>query len=142
MRAGVERMERFVAHPGPVIVAPRTVKIEAVSKVSTLQKLGIVARVARNQAGRSRTVSAVMSGVRTTVRSFTHSAHQLWLEVTGTLFLSIAAFGAVTTVREYMKYAAGHTTASHVGVAAGFTVTFGWFGVSSFWRTKRKSPRS
>jgi len=113
-----------------------------VSKVATLRKLGIVARVARDQAGRSRTLGAVLSGVRATARSFTSAAHQLWLEVTGTLFLSIAAFGAIALVREYMKYEAGRTTAGRVAVAIAFTLAFAWFGFTSFWRTKRKSPRS
>ncbi len=41
-----------------VIVAPEAVKIEAVSKVSTARKLGVVARVAAQQVKRSRTVQA------------------------------------------------------------------------------------
>jgi len=113
-----------------------------VSKLSTLRKLGVVARVARDQAGRSRTLSAIMSGVRTTLRSFWRAIHQLWLEVTGTLFLFIAAFGVIALVREYTKYQAGHTTASRVAVVACFTLTFAWFGLSSFWRVRRKSHRS
>src|SRR3984957_21292564 len=76
--------------PRCAIVSPRTVKIEAVSKGSTLRKLGVVARVAGQQAGRSRTVTAVMSGARATARSFGRAAHQLWLEVTGTVFLAMA----------------------------------------------------
>jgi len=124
------------------ILALRAVKIETVSKVSALRKLGIAARVARDQAGRSRTLSAILSAIRTTLRSFTHAAHQLWLEVTGTLFLAIAAFGAVAFVREYMKYEAGRTTGGRVAVAVAFTITFAWFGLTSFWKVRRKSPRS
>jgi len=126
---------------GPVILSPQAVKIEAVSKVSTLRKMGVVARVARDQAGRSRTLSAIMSGARTTLRSFWHAIHQLWLEVTGTLFLFIAAFGAIALFREYTKYQAGHTTASRLAVVVCFTVTFAWFGLSSFWRVRRKGQR-
>jgi hypothetical protein len=128
--------------PRCAIVSPRAVKIEAVSKVSTLRKLGVVARVAGQQAGRSRTLSAVMSGARTTARSFGHAAHQLWLEVTGTVFLAMALFGAAAAVREYMKYAAGHTTASRVAITVCFTLAFAWFGLSSFWKVKRKSQHS
>lgn len=111
------------------------------NKVSTLKTLSVVARVAGQQAGRSRTLSAIMSGVRATLRSFWHAMHQLWLEVTGTLFLSIAAFGAIALVREYTKYHAGQTTASRLAVVVCFTVTFAWFGLSSFWRVRRKSHR-
>lgn len=109
--------------------------------MSTLRKLGAVARVARNQAGRSRTVNAMMSGVRTTVSSFARAGHMLWLEVTGTLFLSIALFGAAALVREYMKYQARQATAGRVALIVAFTVTFAWFGVSSFWKVRRKSQR-
>jgi hypothetical protein len=124
-----------------VIVAPETVKIEAVSKVSAWRKLGVAARIAGDQAQRSRTVGALMSGVRTTVRSFGLAMHQLWLEVTGTLFLSIAFFGAVALVREYSKYHAGQTTAGRVAIAVAFTISFAWFGLSSFWKVRRKSQR-
>jgi hypothetical protein len=112
-----------------------------VNKVSALRKLGVVARVAGQQAGRSRTFSAVMSGVRTAARSFGLAAHQLWLEVTGTVFLAMAVFGGIAGVREYMKYAAGRAPAGRVAIAFCFTVAFAWFGLSSFWRVRRKSQR-
>jgi hypothetical protein len=111
-------------------------------KVSTWQKIGVVARVAGRQAGRSRIIRAIHGSVRTTVRSLTQILHQLWLEVTGTLFLTIAAFGAFAVVREYVKYEAGQTTASRLAVAMCFTLAFAWFGLTSFWRVRRKSQRS
>jgi len=77
--------------------------------------------------------------MRATARSFGHALHQLWLEVTGSVFLAIAVFGVVASVREYMKYSARQSTASHVAVAACFTVAFAWFGLSSFLRVRRKS---
>jgi len=124
-----------------VIVAPQAVKIEAVDKISALRKLGVVARVAGDQAGRSRTFNAVKSAVTTSLRSFGHAIHQLWLEVTGTVFLTMALFGAVTFIREYMKYSSGHTTVGRLAIAICFTLTFAWFGLTSFWRTRRKSQR-
>jgi hypothetical protein len=123
------------------IVAPEAVKIEAVSKVSALRKLGAVARVARQQAGRNRRLGAVMSGVRTTARSFGRAAHQLWLEVTGVVFLVMALSFAGASVKEYGKYHAGQASLARVAVAICFTVTFAWFGLSSFWRVRRKSQR-
>ena len=101
----------------------------------------MVAQVARDQAGRSRTLSAVLSGARATLRSFGRAIHQLWLEVTGTVFLSMALFGGVAFVREYMKYEAGHATSGRLAIAICFTLTFAWFGVSSFWKSRRKSQR-
>jgi len=67
--------------------------------------------------------------------------HLLWLEVTGALFLFIALAGGIAVFREYTKYTAGHTTAGRLAIAAGFTLAFAWFGVSSFWRVHRKSQR-
>jgi|HubBroStandDraft_5_1064220.scaffolds.fasta_scaffold13409_3 hypothetical protein len=128
----------FADHFRCVIVAPEAVKIEVVTQVSSLRKLGAFARVAADYAGRNRTVRAFMGAVTTTARSFAHAWHQLWLEVTGTVFLSIAVFGAAAMVREYTKYHAGQTTAGRVAVLICFTVVFAWFGLSSFWRVKRK----
>jgi hypothetical protein len=103
--------------------------------------LGVAAQVARDQAGRSRTLSAIMGAVRTTARSFARAMHQLWLEVTGTVFLAMAALGGIALIREYMKYEAGHTTAGRVAIVVCFTLAFAWFGLSSFWRVRRKSQR-
>jgi hypothetical protein len=138
MRTAPERFDSLLCCD---IVAPETAKIEAVIRVSTLRKLGTAARIAGDQAGRNRTIGAVMSGVRATLRSFGHAMHQLWLEVTGTLFLSIAFFGAFALAREYTKYHAGQTTASRLAIAVAFTVSFAWFGLSSFWKVRRKSQR-
>lgn len=133
--------ERCAATRAASFQSPGTAKIEAVSKVTTWQKLGVVARVAAQRAGRNRTLKAIKSAVQTTVRSFAHTLHQLWLEVTGTLFLAIAAFGAFALVREYVKYEAGHATVGRVAVATCFTLVFAWFGLTSFWRVRRKSQR-
>lgn len=131
---------------GCVIVAPKAVKIEAVSNVSTLRKLGVVTRVASKMAGqrvgRNRTLRAATGAVRTTARTFGRAANQLWLEVTGTVFLAMAAFGVTAGIREYVKYSAGHSPASHVAIAAGFTLAFAWFGLSSFWKARGKNRHS
>jgi hypothetical protein len=71
-------------------------------------------------------------------RAFGRVLHQLWLEVTGVVFLIMAfSFGAAT-VKEYGKYHAGQVGIGRVTIAICFTVTFGWFGVSSFWRVRKK----
>ena len=109
------------------------------SKVSTAQKLGVVARVARQQAKRSRMVRAVTGAVSTTARAFGKVLHQLWLEVTGLVFLVMAASGGAAAAHEYAKYQSGKAGFGRVIVAICFTVTFAWFGVSSFWRVRRKT---
>jgi len=133
--------ERFAAKQSPVIVALQAAKIEIVSKASTWRKVGVVARVAGQQAGRSRTVNAVWSAVRTTARSFGHAFHQLWLEVTGLIFLVMALGFGGAAFKEYGKYHAGHTGPGRAAIAACATVTFAWFGLTSFWRVRRKSQR-
>ena len=45
---------------------------------------------------------------RVTLRSFGRILHQLWLEVTGFVFLVLAAIGGVALNRELVKYQAGH----------------------------------
>jgi hypothetical protein len=119
-------------------VEREAVKIEAVSKVSTVQKLGVVARVAGQQVMRSRIARAAAGAVAATGRAFGKAAHQLWLEVAGLVFLVMAGAGAVEAAKEYGKYAAGRGGLRGVVVAICFTVTFAWFGVSSFWRVKQK----
>jgi len=103
--------------------------------------LGAAARVAGQQAGRSRTLSALMTGVRTVVRSFTRAAHQLWLEVIGVIFLIMALSFVGATVKEYGKYHAGEMGAGRLAVAICCALTFAWFGLSSFWRARRKGQR-
>jgi hypothetical protein len=133
--------ERFTADHVCVIVARKAVKIESVSQISSLRKVGVALRVARDMASRSRRVNALTSAVRATARSFGHILHLLWLEVIGTLFLAMAGIGGIALSREYAKYTAGHATAGRVAIAVCFTLTFAWFGLSSFWRVRRKTNR-
>jgi len=98
----------------------------------------VVARVATAQAKRSRTVRAATHAAVTTAKAFGRVLHQLWLEVTGVIFLLMALSFAGATVKEYGKYHAGQAGLGRVAVAICFTVTFAWFGVSSFWRVKKK----
>src|SRR5256885_10555211 len=49
------------------------------------RSLAVVARVAGQQAGRNRTVSAFAKAARATARSFANVLHQLWLEIVGVI---------------------------------------------------------
>jgi hypothetical protein len=95
-------------------------------------------RVAAQQVKRSRTVRAATSAVSTTARAFGRVLHQLWLEVTGLIFLVMALSGGFAAAREYAKYEAGRAGLGRVAVAICFTLTFAWFGVSSFWRVRQR----
>src|SRR3984957_8867599 len=110
------------------IVAPETDKIEAVTKVSTARKLGVVARVATQQAKRSRTVRAATRAAATTAKAFGRVLHQLWLEIAGVIFLIMALAFAEATVREYGKYHVGQAGFETVVVEISFTFQLSWFG--------------
>jgi hypothetical protein len=113
------------------------------SSVSTGRKLGIAARLAgqviSRHTRRTRTFGAVTKAARATASHFARVLGQLWLEVTGFVFLVLAGIGVLAFFREYGKYQAGHATASRAALAVGFAGLFGWFGVSSFWRVRKKT---
>lgn len=102
------------------------------------RKLGVIARIAAQQAGRSRGFGALKRSWRATSSHMGRVLGQLWLEVTGFVFLSLAGIGAIAFVRESLHYQAGKAAPGRVVLAAGFTLLFGWFGLSSFWRVRRK----
>ncbi len=108
------------------------------ANVSTARKLGIAARIAGQQVKRTKTYGAVSSGIRATLSHFARALHQLWLEITGFVFLAFAGVGLVALVRKYTSFHAGTGTFSHVAIAAGFTAVFAWFGISSFWRARHR----
>jgi hypothetical protein len=104
------------------------------------RRIALIYRAVVNMVDRSRTGHAVLSGIRTTTRSFGRVLHQLWLEVTGFTFLAMAAVGAMAGMREYGKYQSGHATGpGRLLLAICFTVSFTWFGLSSFWRVKKRA---
>jgi hypothetical protein len=106
----------------------------------TLKKAKLAFRVAADMVRRSRVGSAVLSGIYASASSFGHVLHQLWLEVTGFTFLAMALVGAMAGIREYGKYQSGHGGGpGRLVLAICFTVSFAWFGLSSFWRVRRRA---
>jgi len=135
-----------ILYPENCRAEPRQPNIDRIMKmpgVSTTRKLGVAARVAgrviSQQAGRSRTLGAVAKAGRAAAAHCGRVLGQLWLEVTGFVFLFLAGIGVIAFVREYSKYQAGHTTANRAMLAICFAGLFGWFGVSSFWKVRRRS---
>jgi hypothetical protein len=118
--------------------APWAAKIDDVNKVSTARKLGVAARVAKQQAGRSRTVRAAGKAASTMAKAFGRVLHQLWLEVTGVIFLLMSLSFAGGAVKEFAKYHAGQASVGRFVIASCFTLAFAWFGLSSFWRVRKK----
>jgi hypothetical protein len=108
----------------------------------TVKKIKLIYRAAVNMMERSRTGRAALAAIRSTTRSIGGVLHQLWLEVTGFTFLAMAGVGAMAGIREYGRFQSGHATGpGRLVLAVCFTVTFAWFGLSSFWRVKRKNLR-
>src|SRR5271166_5525311 len=105
-----------------------------------IRKIALIYRAGVNLIERSRTAKAVLAAVRATARSFGRVLRQLWLEVTGFTFLAIAGIGAMAGMREYGKYQSGHASGpGRLVLAVCFTISFTWFGLSSFWRVKKKA---
>jgi hypothetical protein len=107
------------------------------ANLSTSRKLGVAARVAGQQLKRSRTYGAVLAGARSALSHFGGVVHQLWHEITGFIFLVFATIGVVASVRGYGAYQAGKVTSGRLATAIVFSVVFAWFGVSSFWRSRK-----
>jgi hypothetical protein len=106
------------------------------------RKLGVITRLALQQLRRSRTGMALIRGVQATAASLGGVLHQLWLEVTGFIFLVLAAVGATSGFREYAKLHAGRVASpSRLVIAIVFSLCFAWFGLSSFWRVNKNVAR-
>jgi hypothetical protein len=110
------------------------IKSMTMSPLSTGRKLGIAVRVAGRRVRKTRTFGAVMLAGRMTAARWAAALSQLWLEVTGFVFLALAAVGGLAFWREWTR----HGERGRVALAAAFAVLFGWFGASSFWRTRKK----
>ena len=111
------------------------------AELTLTRKLGIIARVAAQQARHSRVLTAVTRAGTATARSMGRVLHQLWLEVTGFVFLVMAGIGAIALSREYTKFAAGRAGPGRLLIACCFCLSFGYFGVSSFWRVRQKEAQ-
>jgi membrane protease YdiL (CAAX protease family) len=107
--------------------------------LSTARKLSLLARLALRQAQQTRTWGSFLRAGRITATHAGRILHQLWLEVTGFVFLVLAGIGSLALFREYAQYQVGKATPSRIVVAICFTVMFAWFGLSSFWKTRKKN---
>jgi hypothetical protein len=94
-------------------------------------------RIAGRRTGENRWVRAAYRAGGVTVRHTSRVARVLWLEVTGFLFLCLAVIGAAAGFREYRSYAHGQSGAGKVVITAAFTLLFVYFGVNSFWRSRK-----
>jgi len=61
---------------------------------------------------------------------------QLWLEVTGAIFLALAAFGVPSAVREW-RLLQQDGSWSRFAMTVVFIAMMGAFGIYSFWKARR-----
>lgn len=99
----------------------------------------VAGRVASRAARRSRLLGALWKGVRGAALSLGRVLHRVWLEVTGIFFLIFALVGGAAAWREYPLYRAGRADLLHLLAPALFSALFAWFGLTSFWRARRKA---
>ena len=85
---------------------------------------------------KSRTVNALGSAAQGALLSVTRVGHVLWLEVVGLFFVAFAAIGGLAAWHDYSR---NKTLSSRFAAAICFMVVFAWFGLSSFWRARRKA---
>jgi len=91
--------------------------------------------VGGNMLRKNRTVNALGSAARVTLRSAGKVGHLLWLEITGAFFLAFAAIGGLAAWHDYYKH---KMLSARVGAAICFMVVFGWFGLTSLWRARQR----
>ncbi len=106
--------------------------------VSTAKKVAWAVQMVSGKAQRSRLGGAVLSGVRATAVSVGKVVHILWLEVTGFIFLCLGLMGLGAAMREYHRYGAGSGNPNKIWAAGLFAVLFAYFGITSFWRARRR----
>src|SRR5258705_8465531 len=106
--------------------------------VSTVRKLSIAARIAAQHAGRTRTVGAILKGARTTAAHFGRVLHQLWLEVTGFVFLALAFIGGGALFSGLALFPPAQNPPVRLAAAIFFYLTFSPFGAHFFFRGLEK----
>jgi hypothetical protein len=95
-----------------------------------------VTHVGSSLVRKSRAVNALTAAAQSVLRSAGRVGHLLWLEVTGLFFVAFAVIGGLAAWHEYTKH---KVLSGRFGAALCFMVVFAWFGLSSFWRARRKA---
>jgi hypothetical protein len=95
-------------------------------------------RVAGTKTGENRLVRAIYRAGSVTAQNTGRVVHILWLEVTGMFFLVLAFVCGAAAVREHHRALAGTGSQGKMMLAWVLAAMFGWFGVSSFFRSKKR----
>jgi hypothetical protein len=101
---------------------------------------GTAFRMLRGRPGRNQ---KLFRGLRAGIDGFAvplkNVLRVLFLEVSGLFFLFFSLSVLIAFMREYKKYAMHQVGPERVVLAAAVAVMFLYFGVSSFWRARRRS---
>ena len=95
-------------------------------------------RIAGRKSGENRWVRALYRAGKVTCDRVGRVLHVLWLEVTGLLFLTLAVIGGAAAVRWYHRYSTSAGGRAKPALAAAFALVFAYFGITSFWRSRRR----
>jgi len=102
-------------------------------------QLGTAVRVLSNPGSQQRLVRGVMAGGKSILGTLNHVARQLWLQITGFVFLCFGVIGTGAFVREYRAYTNGNIPIGKPILAFCFSAMFLYFGMNSFWRARKKN---
>lgn len=100
---------------------------------------GTAFRKLRGEPGRNRRIfRGLRSGWAVFWKTAMGTLHVLFLEVSGLIFLSFTVMIVAAFLREYRKYALHQVGVERVILAGAISTMFLYFGLSSFWRARRK----
>ena len=103
---------------------------------------GSAFRRLRGEPGRNRRIfRGIRSGSAVFFKTVLGTLHVLFLEVSGLIFLSFTAMIVTAFVRECRKYAMHQVGPERVILAGAVSTMFLYFGLSSFWRARRRRSR-
>jgi hypothetical protein len=103
---------------------------------------GTALRQLRGEPGRNkRIVRGVRSGATAFLGSVLGTLRVLFLEVSGFVFLCFTVIIVSAFLREYKQYALHQVGLDRLVLAGAIGTMFLYFGVSSFWRARRKRSR-
>jgi hypothetical protein len=135
--AGLGRLIRTFARPSANGVSSENVRSIA---ASAGQGAGRAVRTISGPKGRS-VARGIFSGARVFWGNLRHVLGLLFLEITGAIFLFFGLGIAAKVWSEYQAYRAGAQSMQRMELAIVLAVMFLYFGISSFWRSRRKARR-
>jgi hypothetical protein len=135
--AGLGRLVRGLSRPAAKAVTSENVRSIA---ASAGQGAGRAARTLNSPQSRN-VARGLFSGARVFWVNLQHVMGLLFLEVTGAIFLFIGLGISAKAWSEYQAHRAGAQNTQRMELAIALAVMFLYFGISSFWRSRRKARR-